>query len=69
MLVRCKHNLYFLWDHFKHIGDTQFLEVFTTSKEIMSFHDHGVVVFRFGGSRNESTSNTALSYLLVLERI
>ena len=69
MLVRFKHNLYFLCDHFKHIGDTQFFEVFTTSKEIMSFHGHGAVMFRFGGSRNESTSNTALSYLLVMGRI
>ena len=64
-LVRCEHNLYFLWNHFKHIGDSQYLEIVTASKEIMSFHDHGVVVFRFGRSHNESTRNTALSYPLV----
>ena len=45
--VCCEHNLYFLWDRFKHIGDSRFLEIVTTSKEMMSFHDHGVVVFWF----------------------
>ena len=63
--MRCEHNLHFLWDHFEHIGDNQFLEIVTASKEIMSFHDHGVVVFRFDLSRNQSFGNTALSYLLV----
>ena len=63
--MRCEHNLYFLWDRFKHIGDSQFLEIVTTSKEIMSFHDHGAVVLRFVRSRNESSRNTGLSYLLV----
>ena len=63
--MRCEHNLYFLWDRFKHIGDSQFLEIVTTSKEIMSFHDYGAVVFRFGRSRNDLSRNTALSYLLV----
>ena len=51
--MRCEHNLYFLWDGFRHIGDSQFLEIVSTSKEIMSFHDHGGVVFRFGRSRND----------------
>ena len=63
----CEHNLYFLWDRFKHIGDSQFLEIVTTSKEIMSFHDRGVVMFRFGYSRNHLSGNTALSHLLVKE--
>ena len=63
--VRCEHNLYFLWGRFKHVGDNQYLEIVTTSKEIMSFHDHGVVVFRFGRSRYESPGITVLSYLLV----
>ena len=31
----------------------------------MSFYDHGVVVFRFGRSRNESYRSIAVSYLLV----
>ena len=44
ILVRCEHNLYILRGHFEHIGDCEFLEIVTTSKEIMSFHDHGVVV-------------------------
>ena len=52
IFVRCEHNLYFIWGRFKHIGDCQYLEIFTTSKEIMSFHDHGVVVFRSVRSRN-----------------
>ena len=51
--MHCEHNLHFLWDRFKHIGDSQFLEIPTASKEIMSFHDHGVVVFRFAHSHNE----------------
>ena len=63
--VRCEHNPYFLWNRFKHIGDSQYLEIVTTSKEIMPFHDHGVVVFRFGRSRNESPRNTTFPYRLV----
>ena len=63
--MRCEHNLCFLWDHFKHTGDSQFLEIITTSKEIMSFHYHGVVVFRFGLILNESFSNIILPYLLI----
>ena len=63
--MHCKHNLYFLWDRFKHIGDSQFLEIVTTSKEIMSFYDHGVVLFQFGRSHNESSGIIALPYLLV----
>ena len=62
--MRCEHNLYFLRDLFKHISDSQFLEIYTTSKEIMSFHDRGVVVFRFGRSRNDLSRNIALSYHL-----
>ena len=65
ILVRRKPNLYIHWDRFKRISDSQFLEIVTTSKEIISFHDHGVVVLRFGGSRNESSRNIALYYLLV----
>ena len=52
-VVRGEHNLYFLWGRFKHIGDSQFLEIVTTSKKIMSFYDHGVVVFLFVRSPNE----------------
>ena len=51
-LVRCEHSLCFFWGRFKHIGDRELLEIITTSKEIMSFHDHAVVVFRFSCSRN-----------------
>ena len=65
IFVCYKRNLYFLWDRFKHISDSQFLEIVTTSKEIMSFHDHGVVVFRFDRSHNESPAAIAFPYLLV----
>ena len=65
ILVCCEHSLYFVWDNFEHIGDNQFLEIVTTSKEIMSFPDHGVVMFRFDLSHNELSRNAALSYLLV----
>jgi hypothetical protein len=33
ILVRCEPNPRFLWSSFKHIGDSQFFEVVTTSKE------------------------------------
>ena len=69
ILVRCKHNLHFLWYHFKHIGHCKFLEINTTPKEIMSFHDLSVVVFRFGLSRNESSGDTGLSYILAKGRL
>ena len=65
ILVRCEHILYFLWDRFKHIGYSHFLEIVTTSKKFIPFHDHGVVVFRLGRCRNESSRNTDLSYFLV----
>ena len=32
---------------FKFLGHTQFLEIRTTSKEIMLFHDNGFVLLRF----------------------
>ena len=65
ILVCCEHNLYFLWNRFKHIGYNQYLEIVTTSKEIMSFYDHGVLVFRFDHSRSQSSRNIGLTYLLV----
>jgi hypothetical protein len=65
ILVRCEYHLYYLWQCFKHNGDSQFLEIFSTSKEVMSPYDHGVVVFRFGLSCNESCRIIALPYLLV----
>ena len=65
ILVLCEHNFYFFRDRFKHVGDSQYLEIVATSKEIMSFHDHGVVVFRFGLSSNELSRNIALPYFLV----
>ena len=65
ILVRCEYNFYFLWDRFKHVGDSQYLEIITSSKEIMSFHDHGVVGLRFSLSRNDLSTVIALSYHLV----
>ena len=67
ILVRYERNLKFLWNLFKHIGDSQFLEIVTTSKEIMSFHDNGVVVFRFCRGCNEQFSNIVLPFFLVKE--
>ena len=63
--MRCAHNLYILQGHFKHIGDCDFFEIVTTSKKIMSVHDHGVVVFRFGRSRSEPSWVIDPCYLLV----
>ena len=63
--MRFEHNLYFFWDLLKHIGDRLYIEIVTTSKEIMSFHDYGVVVFRFDCSNNETPSIIAFCYLLV----
>ena len=65
ILVRFEHNLYFLRGRFKHICDSQYLEILTTTKETMSFHDHGVVVCRFGRGDNESSRAIGLSYVLV----
>ena len=65
--MRCENNLHFLWDRVKHIGDSLFLEIITSSKAAASLYDHGIVVFLFGGSRNKISSNTALSYLLPKE--
>ena len=39
--------LLFFGNMFKFLGHTQFLEVCTTSKEIMLFHDNGFVLLRF----------------------
>jgi hypothetical protein len=39
--------LLFLGNMFKFLGHTQFLEIHTTSKEIMLFHDNGFVLLRF----------------------
>ena len=52
ILVRSQHNLLFLWSGFKHIGDNHYFEIDATSKEIMSFHDHGVVVLWLVDGRN-----------------
>ena len=67
ILLQCKHNLYFFWNRFEHIGDGQYLEIGTTSKEIMSFYDHGVVVARFVNSHNKLSAVAAFPYLLVKE--
>jgi hypothetical protein len=45
--ICCECILLFLRNMFKFLGHTQFLEVYTASKEIMLFHDHGFVLFRF----------------------
>jgi hypothetical protein len=63
--VRCEPNLRFLRSSFKHIGDSQFFEVVTTSEESMQFDDHGVVLCRFLGGCNNSSRIRALHDVLV----
>ena len=45
--ICCERILLFLRNMFKFLGHTQFLEVCTTSKEIMLFHDNAFVLLRF----------------------
>ena len=44
ILVGSQHNLLFHWSGFQRNGDNHYLEIDATWKEIMPFHDHGVVV-------------------------
>ena len=44
----------------KFLGHTQFLEVCTTSKEIMLFHDNGFVLLRFAYGFNYNNPLMAL---------
>ena len=62
LIFLCVANIIFTFSGI--ILNCEFLEINTTPKEIMSFHDLSVVVFRFGLSRNESSGDTGLSYLL-----
>jgi hypothetical protein len=48
----CCERILFLRNMFKFLGHTQFLEVCTTSKEIMWFHDNGFVLLRFARGFN-----------------
>jgi hypothetical protein len=50
--ICCQRILLFLRNMFKFLGHTQFLEVCTTSKEIMLFHDNGFVLLRFARAFN-----------------
>ena len=61
--MRCEHNLYFLWDRFKHISDSQFLEIVITSEEMMPFHDHSIVVSDLG---SVVTNNPGLFIIFIL---
>jgi hypothetical protein len=63
--VRSEYCLHLLWNNFKHIGGREFFEIVKTSKEIMSFHDYSVAVFRFPGADNDSSCISALSGFLV----
>jgi hypothetical protein len=62
--VRCECSLYFFWNNFKHIGDSLSPEVLTASKEIVQFHDYGIVVFPFSFSDNEPSIVGASTGLL-----
>ena len=48
-----KRILLFLRNMFKLRGYNQFLEIRTTSKEIMLFHDNGFVLLRLAGCSNQ----------------
>ena len=50
--ICCERILLFLGNMFKFLGHTQFLEIRTTSKEIMLFHDNGFVLLRFARGFN-----------------
>jgi hypothetical protein len=50
--ICCQRILLFLRNMFKFLGYTQFLEIRTTSKEIMLFHDNGFVLLRFARGYN-----------------
>ena len=65
ILVHCEYSFHVLWDNFKHVGHIEFFEVVTTTKEIMLFHDLGVVVLRFPGGYNKSFGNCGSSGRLV----
>jgi hypothetical protein len=48
----CERILLFLRNMFKFLGHNQFLEIRTTSEEIVLFHDNGFVLFRFARGFN-----------------
>jgi hypothetical protein len=50
--ICCECILLFLRNMFKFLGHTQFLEIRTTSEEIVLFHDNGFVLFRFARGFN-----------------
>jgi hypothetical protein len=50
--ICCERILLFLRNMFKFLGHTQFLEVYTASKEIMLFHDNAFVLLRFARGFN-----------------
>jgi hypothetical protein len=50
--ICCECILLFLRNMFKFLGHTQFLQICTTSKEIMLFHDNGFVLLRFARGFN-----------------
>ena len=50
--ICCERIILFLRNMFKFVGHTQFLEIRTTTKEIMLFHDNGFVLLRFACSFN-----------------
>jgi hypothetical protein len=50
--ICCERILLFLRNMFKFLGHTQFLDICTTSKEIMLFHDNGFVLLRLARGFN-----------------
>jgi hypothetical protein len=51
--ICCECILLFLGNMLKFLGHNQFLEICTTSKEIMLFHDNGFVLYRFAYGFNQ----------------
>jgi hypothetical protein len=53
--ICCERFVPSLRNMFKFLGHTQFLEICATAKENVSFHDNGLVLFRFACGLNKSS--------------
>ena len=53
--ICCQHIVFFLRNMFKFLVHCQFLEIGATSKEVVLFHDNGVVLLRFACGFNYSS--------------
>ena len=53
ILVRSHRTFFLLRIVSKHVGNNHYLEIDASSKEIMSLHDHGIVLLRLAGERSD----------------